>query len=45
MQEEFVEQVKHFDQVLGQCYPSANIDLDFTINDVLQYFSDIAMQH
>ncbi|XP_014665002.1 PREDICTED: exocyst complex component 1-like [Priapulus caudatus] len=45
MQEEFIRQYKHFEDLITRCYPGANITLDFTINDILDYFSNIAQQH
>lgn len=43
MQEEFISQYKHFEDLIRQCYPDSGLKLDFTIQDVLQYFSNIAM--
>ena len=45
MQDEFIQQYKHYEQLIGQCYPNSNIQLEFSIHDVLQCFSDIAQQH
>lgn len=45
MQDEFLQQLKHYDQLMGQCYPNSKTDLEFSIQDVLQYFSEIAQQH
>lgn len=45
MQEEFLNQLKQYQQRIGQCYPNSKIDLDVSIQDVLTYFSDIAQQH
>jgi len=42
MQEEFLSQYKHFEQLITKCYPGSDIKLEFTIENVLQYFSDIA---
>eukprot|EP00095_Tigriopus_kingsejongensis_P011050 snap_masked-scaffold23_size669530-processed-gene-1.4 protein:Tk11050 transcript:snap_masked-scaffold23_size669530-processed-gene-1.4-mRNA-1 annotation:"exocyst complex component 1" len=45
MQEEFIRQYKHVEDMIQRCYPGAQITLDFTINEVLEYFSDIARSH
>uniref|UniRef100_A0AC34QVY9 Exocyst complex component Sec3 PIP2-binding N-terminal domain-containing protein n=1 Tax=Panagrolaimus sp. JU765 TaxID=591449 RepID=A0AC34QVY9_9BILA len=45
MQEEFLNQLKVYSQIMAKCYPNARIDLEVTIGDVLTYFSDIAQQH
>ncbi|KAK0397356.1 hypothetical protein QR680_002096 [Steinernema hermaphroditum] len=45
MQDEFLKQLKHYKQVIGQCYPNQRVDLEVSINEVLQFFSEIAQQH
>ncbi|XP_070552598.1 exocyst complex component 1-like isoform X2 [Ptychodera flava] len=45
MQDEFIRQYKYFEGIIEQCYPGANITLEFTIDEVLQFFSDIALSH
>ncbi|VDN07869.1 unnamed protein product [Thelazia callipaeda] len=45
MQDEFLKQLKHYNEVMGNCYPNSRIDLEVSIQDVLSYFSQIAMQH
>ncbi|RUS86833.1 hypothetical protein EGW08_005429 [Elysia chlorotica] len=45
MQDVFINQYKYYDDLMCRCYPDSNITLDFTIDDVLQYFSDIAQAH
>lgn len=45
MQEEFIQQYKCVEDLIQRCYPGSQIALDFTINDVLDYFSDIARSH
>ncbi|XP_074605508.1 exocyst complex component Sec3 [Brevipalpus obovatus] len=45
MQEEFISQYKILQEMIERCYPDANISLSFTINDILQVFSDIAQSH
>lgn len=45
MQEEFIAQYKGITGMIERCYPQANITLAFTIEDVLNVFSEIALQH
>jgi len=45
MQDEFLKQYKHFDLLINQCYAEAGVTFEFTINDLLAYFSDIAQLH
>ena len=45
MQDDFLKQYKHFEQLIAKCYPGAGITLEFTINNLLAYFSDIAQSH
>ena len=45
MQEEFIQQYKCIEDLIQRCYPGSQIALDFTINDVLAYFSEIARSH
>lgn len=45
MQTEFVSQFKTIQGMIERCYPSSNLSLAFSINDVLQVFSDIAQSH
>ena len=45
MQEEFISQYKNVEDLIRRCYPGAQITLEFTIDEVLQYFSDIARSH
>ncbi|KAK3751247.1 hypothetical protein RRG08_024002 [Elysia crispata] len=45
MQKLFIKEYKYYDDMMCRCYPDSNITLDFTIDDVLQYFSDIAQAH
>ena len=45
MQEEFIRQYKYIEDLLQRCYPGAQISLDFAMTDILEYFSDIAMNH
>lgn len=45
MQTEFLSQYKAIQSMIERCYPSSNLSLTFTIEDVLQVFSDIAQSH
>lgn len=45
MQEEFITQYKMLEDLIQQCYPGSMISLEFTIEDILQFFSDIARSH
>lgn len=45
MQTEFLSQYKAIQGMIERCYPSSNLGLTFTIEDVLQVFSDIAQSH
>ena len=45
MQEEFIIQYKNIEDMIGRCYPGAQISLDFTIEEILEYFSEIARSH
>ncbi|XP_067903683.1 exocyst complex component 1-like isoform X2 [Heterodontus francisci] len=41
MQGEFVRQYKEFEEMIDRCYPGSGITLNFSIEDILQYFLDI----
>ncbi|XP_010771329.1 exocyst complex component 1 isoform X2 [Notothenia coriiceps] len=45
MQDEFIRQYKHFEDLIGRCYPGSGITMEFTIGDMLEYFSSIAQSH
>lgn len=45
MQEDFIQQYKHFEDLIQRCYPGSMINLEVTINDILSYFSNIAQSH
>lgn len=45
MQEEFIRQYKYIQGLIERCYPGSMITLEFSINDILQFFSDIARSH
>ena len=45
MQEEFIKQIKHYEDLINKCYPDSGISLSFSVTDVLQFFSEIAQAH
>lgn len=45
MQEEFIRQYKMLEDLIQQCYPGSMIALEFSIEDILKYFSEIARSH
>ncbi|XP_023018204.1 exocyst complex component Sec3 [Leptinotarsa decemlineata] len=45
MQEEFIRQYKMLEDLIQQCYPGSMVTLEFTIEDILHFFSDIARSH
>ncbi|CAH0552972.1 unnamed protein product [Brassicogethes aeneus] len=45
MQEEFIRQYKMLEDLIQQCYPGSMVTLEFTIDDILHFFSDIARSH
>lgn len=45
MQEEFIMQYKSIEDLIQRCYPGSMINLEFSIDDILQFFSEIARSH
>lgn len=45
MQDEFIRQYKHFEGLINRCYKGSGITMEFTIEDILDYFSSIAQSH
>ncbi|XP_053433648.1 exocyst complex component 1 isoform X10 [Nycticebus coucang] len=45
MQDEFIRQYKHFEGLIARCYPGSGVTMEFTIQDILDYFSSIAQSH
>ncbi|CEF67059.1 Exocyst complex component 1 [Strongyloides ratti] len=45
MQDTFLKQIKHYQNLIAKCYNSSKIELEVSIDDVLQFFSEIAQQH
>ncbi len=44
MQEAFIEQAQRFEALIAECYPGANISLDFTLDNLAEYFASISAQ-
>ncbi|XP_067000465.2 exocyst complex component 1 isoform X2 [Anabrus simplex] len=45
MQEEFIQQYKAIEDLIQRCYPGSMISLEFSIQDILTFFSEIARSH
>ncbi|VDP08342.1 unnamed protein product [Soboliphyme baturini] len=45
MQEEFIHQYEHNEQLIATCYANSDLQLEFSVDDLLRYFSEIALQH
>ncbi|KAG0264150.1 hypothetical protein DFQ27_001384 [Actinomortierella ambigua] len=45
IEEEFIRQHNRFARLIQSCYPDAGVSLDFNMQDLLAFFSDIAKQH
>jgi len=45
MQDEFIKQILYFESMISKCYPDSGIAFEFTIDNLLSYFSDIAQLH
>lgn len=45
MQEEFIQQYKYIEDLIQRCYPGAMVNLEFSIDDILSFFSEIARSH
>ncbi|XP_055843951.1 exocyst complex component 1 [Episyrphus balteatus] len=45
MQEEFIAQYNYLEERIQKCYAGAMINLEFSIHDILTFFSDIARSH
>lgn len=45
MQDEFIRQYKYIESLVQRCYPGSMITLEFSIDDILAFFSDIARSH
>lgn len=45
MQEEFIAQYNFLEERIQRCYAGAMINLEFSIEDILKFFSEIARSH
>lgn len=45
LQEDVLKQVEKMNELLTRCYPDAGEQLEFTVQDVSGYFSEIAKSH
>ena len=45
LQDEFLKQYKYFEGLIAKCYPQSDVTFEFTIDDLLTFFSDIAQSH
>ncbi|XP_011298132.1 exocyst complex component 1 [Fopius arisanus] len=45
MQGEFIAQYIYIEELIQRCYPDSNVTLEFTIQDILEFFSEIARSH
>lgn len=44
MQDEFIRQYTHYDNLIERCYTGTNVRMEFSLQDCLNYFTGIAMQ-
>ncbi|CAD1474758.1 unnamed protein product, partial [Heterotrigona itama] len=45
MQGEFIAQYIYIEELIQRCYPDSMVTLEFTIQDILEFFSEIARSH
>ncbi|XP_032671124.1 exocyst complex component 1 [Odontomachus brunneus] len=45
MQNEFIAQYRNIEELIQRCYPDSMVTLEFTIQDILEFFSEIARSH
>ncbi|XP_011497897.1 PREDICTED: exocyst complex component 1 [Ceratosolen solmsi marchali] len=45
MQGEFIAQYINIEELIQRCYPDSNVTLEFTIQNILEFFSEIALSH
>ncbi|KAF9163780.1 hypothetical protein BGX21_000657 [Mortierella sp. AD011] len=45
IQEEFIRQHERFSRLINECYPDAGVQMEFSMNELLGFFSDIAKSH
>ena len=45
MQSEFIAQYTYIEERIQRCYPDSMVTLEFTVQDILDFFSEIAQSH
>ncbi|XP_046744166.1 exocyst complex component 1 [Diprion similis] len=45
MQREFIAQYKNIEELIQRCYPDSMVTLEFSIQEILEFFSEIARSH
>ncbi|KAI9007668.1 exocyst complex component Sec3-domain-containing protein [Hyaloraphidium curvatum] len=45
IQEDFIKRHALFEELIARCYPGSQIHLEFTVQDLLGYFSELARSH
>ncbi|KAF9104952.1 hypothetical protein BGX27_009863 [Mortierella sp. AM989] len=45
IQEEFIRQHERFSRFIKECYPDAGVQMEFSMNELLGFFSDIEKSH
>ncbi|KAI9205813.1 exocyst complex component Sec3-domain-containing protein [Polychytrium aggregatum] len=45
IQEEFTRQLRKYEDTMARCYPDSGLKIEFTMDELLGYFSDLARAH
>ncbi|EGF77307.1 hypothetical protein BATDEDRAFT_91658 [Batrachochytrium dendrobatidis JAM81] len=45
IQEEFTRQLRRYEELIAKCYPEVSVRLDFTMEELLGFFSELAQAH
>ncbi|KAI8612283.1 exocyst complex component Sec3-domain-containing protein [Chytriomyces sp. MP71] len=45
IQEAYTKNLKRYEEIIALCYPETGLKVEFTIEDLLGYFSDLAQNH
>ncbi|KAL2918232.1 hypothetical protein HK105_202159 [Polyrhizophydium stewartii] len=45
IQEEFTRQLRRYEELIAKCYPEVSVRLDFTMDELLGFFSELARDH
>lgn len=45
MEQELIRQYREFEELIQHCYAGSGIALDFTMEDLLSYFSSITLSN